>query len=256
MEKSRIEWTDSTWNPITGCDKVSNGCEHCYAEVMAERLNAMGSPRYHNGFELTIHEELFDQPLRWKRPRKIFVNSMSDLFHEKVPLAVIEKIFDTMNKAHWHQFQILTKRATELLTYSTRLTWTPNIWMGVTIESARYLHRLKALARVPASVRFVSFEPLLSDIPLSTDLRGIDWAIVGGESGPQARSMDPQWVYHLKEICERDGVAFFFKQWGGIHKRETGRRLDGKTWDALPTPRNVEPIAVMGKRIHTSQKSL
>lgn len=234
MDKSKIEWTDSTWNPTTGCDKVSNGCQFCYAERMANRLLAMGSKRYTNGFGLTIHEDLFDLPLKWKDPRMIFVNSMSDLFHEDVPAEVIERIFTTMNKASWHRFQILTKRATRLLEYSKRLNWSSNIWMGVTIESERYLHRLRALDRVPAAIRFVSFEPLLSGIPVDTNLTNIDWAIVGGESGPGARPMDPAWIQQIKAICERDEVSFFFKQWGGVNKKKTGRILEGQTWDAMP----------------------
>jgi len=234
MDKSRIEWTDSTWNPITGCDKVSNGCDHCYAETMALRLRAMGSTRYANGFGMTIHEDLFELPLQWKRPRNIFVNSMSDLFHEEVPLDVLKRIFDTMNKAYWHNFQILTKRAMELLKYAPELNWTPNIWMGVTIESDRYLHRLRALQSVPATVRFVSFEPLLSGIPADTDLTGIDWAIVGGESGPSARPMEESWALGIQDLCRRDNLAFFFKQWGGVNKKAAGRLLGGQTWDEMP----------------------
>jgi protein gp37 len=243
LDKSKIEWTDSTWNPVTGCDKVSNGCDICYAEVMARRLKAMGSTRYANGFGLTIHEDLFDLPMSWKQPRNIFVNSMSDLFHEKVPLEVLKRIFETMNKAHWHNFQILTKRAFELVKFAPELNWTPNIWMGVTIESDRYLHRLRALQTVPAAVRFVSFEPLLSGIPEEVDLTEIDWAIVGGESGHGARPMDPDWVTGIQTLCERDSVAFFFKQWGGVNKKATGRVLNGQTWDAMPEAKTARILA-------------
>jgi len=201
---------------------------------MARRLQAMGSPRYKNGFGLTIHEDLFDRPLEWKTPRNIFVNSMSDLFHESVSLEVLQRIFDTMNRAHWHNFQILTKRSSELIQYAPFLKWTPNIWMGVTIESDRYVHRIRALRYVPAAVRFISFEPLLSAIPEDTDLSGIDWAIVGGESGAGARPMDPTWVTGLQTLCDTQEVAFFFKQWGGFNKKASGRLLNGKTWDAMP----------------------
>jgi protein gp37 len=235
MDKSKIEWTDSTWNPVTGCDKVSNGCENCYAEVMAARLKAMGSPRYRNGFGLTIHEDLFELPLKWKTPRNIFVNSMSDLFHEEISLDVLKAIFKTMNRAHWHNFQILTKRSFELVKFAPEFEWTPNIWMGVTIESDRYIHRLRALQSVPAAVRFVSFEPLLTTIPEDTDLTGIDWAIVGGESGPGARPMQQEWAIGIQDLCRRDNVAFFFKQWGGVNKKAAGRVLNGQTWDAMPT---------------------
>jgi protein gp37 len=235
VEKSKIEWTDSTWNPTTGCSKVSNGCDHCYAEAMALRLKALGTRRYVHGFDLTIHEDLFELPLRWKKPRNIFVNSMSDLFHEDVPFPILQRIFETMNRAHWHNFQILTKRSMGLVKYADRLTWTPNIWIGVTVESDRYLHRLRALQSVPAVVRFVSFEPLLTSIPSNTDLSFIDWAIVGGESGTGARPMDPEWVAGVHGICQRDNVAFFFKQWGGFHKNAGGRLLDGREWDEMPT---------------------
>lgn len=213
MNRTRIEWTESTWNPITGCDHVSNGCDHCYAERLAARLNAMGNRRYANGFTLTVHPDLFRAPLQWKEPRTIFVNSMSDLFHESIPPEVIKQIFDTMNKATWHTFQILTKRPFELLRLAEELQWTPNIWMGVTVESYRYVHRIEALRNVPARVRFISFEPLLSAIPITTSLEGIHWAIVGGESGPGARPMDRKWVVGLRSLCRKHKTAFFFKQW-------------------------------------------
>lgn len=189
-----------------------------------------------NGFKLTIHEDLFNMPLRWKEPRVIFVNSMSDLFHESIPADVISRIFETMNKACWHTFQVLTKRPIELLRHADRLVWTPNIWMGVTVESYRYTHRIDALRMVPADIRFVSFEPLLSAIPMSTSLKGIKWAIVGGESGPGARTMQPEWVNGLRKLCHKHKTAFFFKQWGGVNKKAAGRILDGKTWDQMPKP--------------------
>lgn len=233
-QKSSIEWTESTWNPITGCDRISNGCDHCYAERLAYRLQAMGSRRYRNAFALTIHEDLFELPLRRREPRMIFVNSMSDLFHEEVPRDVIRKIFKTMNEAHWHTFQILTKRPTELLRIADQLTWSTNIWMGVTVESYRYIHRIEALRMVPSRMRFVSFEPLLTEIPQKTSLDGIHWAIVGGESGPGARPMDKAWVRGVKKLCRKHGTAFFFKQWGGFNKKAAGRLLDGRTWDEMP----------------------
>lgn len=234
MKRSKIEWTEATWNPITGCDHVSNGCDLCYAERLAARLQAMGSSRYKHGFRLTVHEDLFDLPLRWTKPRTIFVNSMSDMFHERLETDVIERIFETMNRAHWHTFQVLTKRPVELMKHAPSLTWTPNIWMGVTVESNRYCHRIEALQRTPAKVKFVSFEPLLSDIPSSVSLGDIDWAIVGGESGPGARPIDPEWARGIREMCRRDNVAFFFKQWGGVNKKASGRMLDGQTWDEMP----------------------
>jgi protein gp37 len=233
-QKTSIEWTESTWNPVTGCDPVSNGCDHCYAERLAFRLQAMGSRRYINGFKLTVHEDLFQVPLRWREPRVIFVNSMSDLFHESVPIDAIRQIFDTMNKASWHTFQVLTKRPMELLRHSDQLVWTPNIWIGVTVESSRYAHRIDALRMVPASIRFVSFEPLLSAIPASTSLKGIQWAIVGGESGPGARAMDSNWVAGLRALCRKNKTAFFFKQWGGVKKKAAGRLFQGRTYSEMP----------------------
>jgi protein gp37 len=234
MKTTKIEWTDTTWNPVTGCTKLSEGCQHCYAERMARRLHAMGLDRYRNGFEVTIHPELFDEPLSWKQPRRVFVNSMSDLFHRSVPLATIKKLFDVMNEATQHTFQILTKRADRLADLAPKLTWGPNIWMGVTVESERQVDRIQSLTMVEAAVRFVSFEPLLSGIPDSTSLSGINWAIIGGESGPGARLMNKEWVLGLKAMCERDDVAFFFKQWGGVNKHRNGRLLEGRVWDGMP----------------------
>jgi protein gp37 len=195
----------------------------------------MGSKRYVNGFRLTVHRDLFDLPLHWRQPRLIFVNSMSDLFHESVSAEAIAEIFETMNKATWHTFQILTKRPIELLRHANSLSWTPNIWMGVTVESYRYVHRIEALRMVPAKTRFVSFEPLLSAIPRSTSLKAIDWAIVGGESGPESRPMDQQWVTDLRKLCRKHKTAFFFKQWGGTNKKVAGRLLEGRTWDEMPS---------------------
>lgn len=234
MNTSTIEWTDSTWNPVTGCDHVSFGCDHCYAERMATRLKAMDNPRYKNGFKLQMHEDLIDKPLKIRQPRTIFVNSMSDLFHEKVTDDFISRVFDTMNQAHWHRFQLLTKRPFRMVKISNKLNWTDNIWMGVTVESQRYVNRIDPLRRIPTKVRFISFEPLLSGISPDTSLEGIQWAIVGGESGPGARPMEEQWALDIRSICKRDGTAFFFKQWGGFNKKKNGRMLEGQIWDAMP----------------------
>ncbi len=234
MNRTKINWTDVTWNPITGCESISRGCTNCYAKTMAHRLQAMGSPRYRNGFELTVHPELIDRPLRWMKPRRIFVCSMSDLFHENVPFEIIASIFQTMNRADWHTFQVLTKRSGRLFEMLDALNWTPNIWIGETVESAEYLWRIDTLRDVPAKVRFISFEPLLGPIPTDIDLTGIHWAIVGGESGPHARPINYQWVLDIRGACERQGVKFFFKQWGGRNKRKSGRLLQGRTWDDMP----------------------
>jgi protein gp37 len=230
---SAIEWTEATWNPVTGCTKVSPGCRHCYAERLATRLQAMGQPRYAHGFRVTLQEDLLDLPRRWRIPRRIFVNSMSDLFHEAVPQAFIQRVFATMRRADWHCFQILTKRAERLVTLSAKLSWQPHIWMGVSVESARYVSRIDALRQTGAHVKFLSLEPLLGALP-NLDLEGIDWVIVGGESGPGARPMETSWVLDLRDQCQRAGVAFFFKQWGGVRKHKTGRVLGGRTWDDMP----------------------
>lgn len=233
MKPSRIEWTESTWNPVTGCTKISAGCAHCYAERMAKRLLAMGQPNYCNGFEVTCHPAALEMPLRWEKSKMIFVNSMSDLFHKNVPTRFIEEIFFTMNQARWHTFQILTKRADRLLQLSPRFKWTPNIWMGVTVENADHVDRIDRLREVPASVRFLSLEPLLGPLP-ELNLTNIDWVIVGGESGPGARPMDPEWAIDLRDQCLEAGVAFFFKQWGGVQKKKAGRLLEKRTWDQMP----------------------
>jgi protein gp37 len=246
---SGIEWTEATWNPLTGCTKVSPGCKHCYAERLSLRLRAMGSPKYANGFRLTLHEGALDLPLRWTKPRAIFVNSMSDLFHQDVPDEFVLRVFDVMGRAHWHRFQVLTKRPERLLTLDPDLPWRPNVWMGVSVENARYRGRIDLLRRTGAAVKFLSLEPLLGPLP-GLDLNGIDWAIVGGESGPGARPVDPAWVRDIRDQCQAAGVAFFFKQWGGVHRKRTGRLLDGRTWDEMPAwpgwagPQLALPMAV------------
>ena len=232
-DTSHIEWTDATWNPVTGCTKISPGCKHCYAERLAHRLERMGQANYRNGFRLTLQPQMLDLPFSWKSPRRIFVNSMSDLFHQDVPLEYVKRVFDVMARAHWHQFQVLTKRADRLQELSSRLLWPPNVWQGVSVESERYLDRIDALRRTGAAVKFLSLEPLLEALP-NLDLRGIDWVIVGGESGPGARPIEKSWVIGIREKCKRAGVAFFFKQWGGVQKSKTGRTLEGRTWDEMP----------------------
>lgn len=238
---SSIEWTDATWNPVTGCSKVSPGCARCYAERMAHRLRAMGVERYRNGFDVTLQEDLVGAPLRWRKPKMVFVNSMSDLFHDDVPDDFIVSVFKTMVEAHWHIFQVLTKRPERLLRLSDRIEWGPNIWMGVSVENRRYRSRIDSLREVPAAVRFLSVEPLLGPLG-QVDLSGIHWVIVGGESGPGARPMKIAWAREVRDMCVRDEVPFFFKQWGGPKKSLTGRELDGRTWDDMP--RGNESIAV------------
>ena len=230
---SSIEWTDATWNPVTGCSKISPGCKHCYAERMAKRLHSMGQARYRNGFKLTLQPEVIEQPLSWKKPRLVFVNSMSDLFHDEVPLSYLMKVFQVMAAARWHVFQVLTKRSERLVEVAGRLTWPANVWMGVSVESEDYTYRIGHLGNVPAAVRFLSVEPLLGPIN-KLSLKSIDWVIVGGESGPHARPIDPQWVRSIRNDCVSAGVPFFFKQWGGARKSKAGRILDGRTWDELP----------------------
>lgn len=230
---SGIEWTESTWNPITGCNKISPGCKYCYAERMAERLQAMGQPNYKDGFKLTLQPQMLELPLHWKKPQTIFVNSMSDMFHKDVPLAYIHRVFDVMRRAHWHRFQVLTKRADRLAELSPQIAWPQNVWMGVSVETAAYLDRIDDLRTTGSVVKFLSLEPLLG--PLNKmNLKGIDWVIVGGESGPSARPVAAEWVTDIRDQCERAGVAFFFKQWGGKNKKKAGRVLDGRTYDAMP----------------------
>ena len=230
---SSIEWTESTWNPTTGCTKVSSGCANCYAERMALRLKAMGNPNYDNGFSITMHENVLALPLRWRKPQTIFVNSMSDLFHEDVPEQFIFRVFDVMRRADWHCFQILTKRSRRLIDLSPQLSWMPNIWMGVSVEDRDHTFRIGHLRRTGANVKFLSLEPLLEPIS-SLNIERIDWVIVGGESGPRSRPIEESWVIDIRNQCQDMKVPFFFKQWGGINKKKSGRELEGRTWDEIP----------------------
>lgn len=233
MATSAIEWTESTWNPLTGCTKVSPGCKHCYAERMAKRLQAMGLEKYRNGFRLTLHPDVLEEPLQWMKPQMIFVNSMSDLFHQDVPREFIHQIFDVMYRAHWHTFQVLTKRAERLLELDSALVWPVNVWMGVSVENSDYIERVHSLQRTHAQTKFLSCEPLLGALP-NLPLMGIQWVIVGGESGPGARPVEREWVTDIRDQCLRANVPFFFKQWGGTRKKKAGRLLEGRTWDELP----------------------
>lgn len=230
---SKIEWTDATWNPVTGCSFISEGCTNCYAKRMAGRLQAMGVKRYSNGFRVTIHPDLLDAPLGWKDSRLIFVNSMSDLFHEEVPFEFISDVFSTIRLAHRHIFQVLTKRADRLAETASKLEWPDNLWAGVTVESQLHASRIESLRSVPAQVRFVSFEPLLGPIK-GIDMSPVDWAIVGGESGPHARPMEVDWARSIRDMCLEQRIPFFFKQWGGPRKKTRGRILDGRIWDQYP----------------------
>lgn len=232
-QKSEIEWTQSTWNPVTGCDKVSAGCKNCYAERMAGRLQLMGQQNYRRGFELTLQPHMLERPLAWKTPQTIFVNSMSDLFHKDIPDSYIQSVFNVMRQASWHRFQVLTKRSERLRQISPNIDWPDNVWMGVSVESERYIDRIDDLRQTGAAVKFLSLEPLLGPLR-RLNLSDIDWVIVGGESGPRARSIDPDWVVDLRDQCQRADVPFFFKQWGGVNKKRTGRLLSGRTWDELP----------------------
>lgn len=235
--KSRIEWTESTWNPVTGCSKISSGCKNCYAERMANRLQRIGVERYKDAFKLTLQRDVLEVPLSWKTPKVIFVNSMSDLFHEDVPLNFIQNTFEVMRKAHWHTFQILTKRSERLQELAPLIDWPDNVWMGVSVESQKYVRRIDHLKAVPSSVRFLSIEPLIGRID-KMNLKTIDWVIVGGESGPKARKLEQEWIINIKNICEKYDVPFFFKQWGGVNKKKAGRMLQGQTWDNMPIPKN------------------
>jgi protein gp37 len=238
-QASSIEWTEATWNPVTGCTKISPGCKFCYAERMAKRLQAMGQFRYRDGFRLTLQEDQVDLPLRWKAPRVIFVNSMSDLFHADVPLDFIQRCFKTMAQASQHTFQVLTKRPERAAELLLELPWPNNVWLGTSVESQKYVWRIHELAQVPAHIRFVSIEPLIGRIS-RLPLRAIHWVIVGGESGPGARPMEREWVTEIRDRCQRYQIPFFFKQWGGVQKSRTGRLLDGRTWDEMPSmPRSV-----------------
>jgi protein gp37 len=232
-EHSTIEWTDATWNPVRGCTKISPGCKNCYAERFAERFRGVKGHPFEQGFDLRLVPTKIDEPLRWRKPQRIFVNSMSDLFHDQVPLDYIKGVFGVMNRANWHQYQVLTKRAERLEEVSTELPWAQNIWMGVSIENKDYLWRIDHLRRTKAHIKFLSIEPLLGPLG-KINLRGIDWVIVGGESGPGARGMHAEWVTDIRNQCLKAGVAFFFKQWGGVQKKRHGRELDGRTWDEMP----------------------
>jgi protein gp37 len=233
VAKSSIEWTEETWNPLTGCTKISPGCKHCYAERMARRLHAMGQPNYRNGFKLTLHDHVLEVPLRWRTPRVVFVNSMSDLFHGDVPVEFIQRTFEVMRQASIHTFQVLTKRAARLEQIAASLEWPDNVWMGVSVERDDYTFRVDHLRRTGAKVKFLSLEPLLGALP-SLDLRGIDWVIVGGESGARARPMEERWALEIRDRCVAEGVPFFFKQWGGVNKKKSGRRLENRHWDEMP----------------------
>jgi protein gp37 len=233
MAQSSIEWTEMTWNPTTGCTKISAGCKYCYAEVMARRLKAMGLEKYKDGFKVRVHEDALALPYTWKTPKLVFVNSMSDLFHPQVPFDFIRKVFDVMNTNPQHIFQVLTKRGDRLFELHKLLEWTPNIWMGVSVEDERVVHRISYLQKTNAQVKFLSCEPLIGPL-YSLDLRGIDWVIVGGESGRNPRPMDAHWVLDIQRQCTDVNVPFFFKQWGGRNKKAAGRLLNGETYDGMP----------------------
>jgi protein gp37 len=239
---SAIEWTEATWNPTTGCDRISPGCDHCYALTLAKRLKAMGSEKYQNdgdsrtsgpGFGVTVHPAALTLPFRWRQPRVVFVNSMSDLFHAKVPLAYVRDVFDVMRDTPQHTYQVLTKRSTRLRRLADQLDWPANVWMGVSVESADHLRRVDDLRASGGAVKFLSAEPLLGPLH-GLDLDGIDWVITGGESGPHARSCDPEWVRAIRDACSLTETAFFHKQWGGRNPKAGGRELDGRTWDEMP----------------------
>lgn len=233
MAKTKIEWTESSWNPVTGCTKISDGCLNCYAERMARRLQAMGQVNYRQGFNVTLHHDALNRPLTWKKSQMVFVCSMGDLFHDCVPIQFIERIFYTMRSARQHTFQVLTKRSQKLAELSETLIWKENIWAGVTVENSNYVYRINDLLATEAAVKFLSLEPLLGPID-DIDLDGIDWVIVGGESGPGARPINPEWVKQIRDICNSTDTPFFFKQWGGINKKRAGRLLEGRTWDQIP----------------------
>ncbi len=233
MSESTIEWTEVTWNPTTGCDKISAGCKFCYAEVMSKRLMAMGQPKYRNNFELTIHESELIRPYSWRKPRTVFVNSMSDLFHKDVPTEFIKRVWKVMNETPQHTYQVLTKRAERIEELSSELTWTPNIWMGVSIENELVLHRLEHLRNTGALTKFISAEPLIGPLP-NMNLKNIHWVIVGGESGKGSRQMEKKWVIDIKDQCRKFNTSFFFKQWGGVRKKQAGRLLDGLEYNEFP----------------------
>jgi protein gp37 len=234
MAQTKIEWTEVSWNPSTGCTKISDGCLHCYAEKMAKRLKAMGQKKYCNGFKLTLHDEVLQEPYSWRKPRIAFVNSMSDLFHKDMPVSFIKKVFNVMNENPQHVFQVLTKRADILEKHSDKLTWSDNIWLGVTVENNKHYDRIKLLKNTGAKIKFLSCEPLLSSMS-KINLKGIDWVIVGGESGPGARPMQKEWVIEIRDKCQKLDIPFFFKQWGGTNKKKTGSLLDGLSYKQLPS---------------------
>ena len=234
MAKSKIEWTEMTWNPTTGCSKISSGCKNCYAETMSFRLKSMGNQKYKNGFELTLHPDTLSIPYTWRKPRIVFVNSMSDLLHEDIPLEYVQKVFKVMNECPQHIFQVLTKRTDMLNEIHSGLKWTDNIWMGVTVEEKEYDSRIQILNEVNSSVKFLSIEPMIGPTP-DLDLSNIDWVIVGGESGPGARPIQKEWVEDVLSQCEKSETPFFFKQWGGVNKKKNGRLLNGKTYDGMPS---------------------
>lgn len=233
MNTTRIEWTETTWNPVTGCSRVSPGCQHCYAERMARRLQAMGHPNYRDGFAVRTHEHMLPIPHSWTKPRMVFVNSMGDLFHEDVPFEFIQQVFDVMRQTPRHTYQLLTKRAERLADLASQLEWPSNVWMGVTVEDNERLTRVANLLTVPARVRFLSIEPLLGPLP-DLSLTGLQWVIVGGESGPRARPIEAEWVTDIRDHCLKSEVPFFFKQWGGVRKKRADRKLEDKTWDQMP----------------------
>lgn len=245
-QHSKIEWTESTWNPITGCTKISAGCMNCYAERMAKRLHAMGNENYRNGFKVTLHPHVLEKPLRWKQPQSIFVNSMSDLFHEKVPLDFIQQVFDVMRRASWHRFQVLTKRSERLLDVHRQIDWPENVWMGVTVENADCIYRIEHLRNTNAFIKFLSLEPLLGSLN-DLNLSDIDWVIAGGESGPGARPIEPDWVKAVRDQCLESNVPFFFKQWGGVNKKKNGRTLDRRTWSQMPDIKRRREIVGSGR---------
>jgi len=242
MAQSSIEWTEMTWNPTTGCNKISAGCKFCYAEVMTRRLQAMGIDKYSKGFKIRTHEDALLTPKTWKSSKVVFVNSMSDLFHKDVPLEFIKRVFKTMNECPQHTFQVLTKRSDILLKYHKELNWTHNIWMGVSVEDSRVTNRIDDLRKTNARTKFLSCEPLIGPLP-KLNLKKIDWVIVGGESGRTPRPMDADWVLNIQEQCEKSNVAFFFKQWGGTNKKKAGRLLNGKTYDEMPAADHMELIS-------------
>ena len=233
---SKIEWTDATWNPVTGCNKVSPGCKLCYAERLSKRLKATGMTKYRNGFALTTHPDALEIPLRWRKPRTIFVNSMSDLFHDEVPDQFVQDVFAVMEAANWHRYQVLTKRPERVADLDSGLPWPEQVWLGVSVESEGYVYRIDLLRKCGAALKFLSLEPLLGPLP-NLNLDGIDWVIVGGESGPGSRPMEAEWARDIRNQCADAGVPFYFKQWGGVFKKRNGRELDGRTWEEMPGDR-------------------